>query len=108
MTRSLQSLVVMTALSAVLGCGPSVKPLPMGEREAPGSVGQLKKDLEGIAESGSGQSALEPVGIGMEALDKSHPQHGKLVAAHRKLLAAATPDQRKTIAKEMIGLLETK
>ncbi len=44
----------------------------------------------------------------MEALDKSHPQHGKLAAAHRKLLTAGTPDQRKTIAREMIGLLETK
>lgn len=88
----------------ILGCGGPEQIAPL-ERAAEGSPEQLKRDLQVIAESGTGDSALQPIIMGMEALDPAFPRKEELQAVYKKLLAAKSPEQRKKLSEEMIVIL---
>lgn len=94
----------LLVLSAV-GCGSSsVTPTvnaPIGSDE------QLKKDLQVIAEHGSGESALEPISMGVQALDPATPRKADLEKAKARLLKSPTPEKRKEVAREMIQMLDS-
>lgn len=92
------------ALSTV-GCGASsVTPTvnaPIGSDE------QLKKDLQVIAEHGTGESALEPIVMGVQALDPATPRKADLEKAKARLLKSPTAEKRKEVAREMIQMLDS-
>lgn len=92
------------ALALAAGCSQSVTPVV----NAPiGSDVQLRKDLEVIAESGSGDSALQPIEMGVQALDASFPKREDLAKSKAKLLKSPTPEKRKEVAREMLQILDS-
>ncbi|MCA9088420.1 MAG: hypothetical protein KDA90_07255 [Planctomycetaceae bacterium] len=88
------------------GCSGYV-PAPTVEREPAGSPKQLAKDLQLIADEGVGESALQPVVMGMEALDPGFPKKAELDSAYKKLMTARSADKRKEIATEMLGIVNS-
>ena len=70
-----------------------------------GSDEQLKKDLANIAESGAGDSALQPIEMGVQALEASHPRKADLEKAKGRLFKSPKPEQRQEIAREMLKML---
>ncbi|SFJ63265.1 hypothetical protein [Planctomicrobium piriforme] len=98
--------VVLGFAFLTAGCG-GPKQTPPVQREPEGSPVQLRKDLGVIAESGTGDSALQPIVMGMTALDPNFAKKKELEASYKKLMSAGSPDQRKQLATEMIGIIDS-
>jgi len=62
---------------------------------------ELRKRLQGIADSGFAGSALG----GLPEFIEKHARQKELMAEFKKLQAATTPDQIKAAAKAMLGKL---
>jgi len=102
------AVVLVAAFLAVglTGCGrsrmgtgtnaPAAEAKPTIESDA-----QLKERLEYIANSGAAGSALG----GLPEFIEKHAKQKELMAEFKKLQAATTPDQIKSIAKAMLGKL---
>jgi hypothetical protein len=101
--RTLQIGSLVCLLAVLAGCGPKQAPVP--ESQPIGSAEQLKQDLSIIAEHGTGDSALQPIEMGIQDLDASVPHKEELTKKKTELMRAGTPEQRKKIAQEMLDLL---
>jgi hypothetical protein len=101
--RMLQIFSIFGVLGLMTGCGP--QQAPVTESEPIGSTAQLKQDLSNIAEHGTGDSALQPIEMGVQELDASAPHKEELTKKKNELMHATSPDQRKKIAQEMLDLL---
>lgn len=102
--RSFTGVVAVACLVAgVAGCdggaGPSNAPATV--EPSIGSDDQLRERLQYIADSGVAGSGLG----GLPEFIEKHAKKAELMADYKKLQAAASPEQIKSIAKAMLGKL---
>lgn len=81
------------------GAGPSNAPASV--EPTIGSDEQLRERLQYIADSGVAGSGLG----GLPEFIEKHAKKAELMADYKKLQAASSPDQIKSIAKAMLGKL---
>lgn len=96
--------LVLLCLLLMLGCGNS--PVSQDQLAPIGSNEQLKASLQMIVQHGTGESALQPIVMGIQEMDASSPAKEELEKMKPKLLSATSVDQRKKIAQQMLTLLD--
>lgn len=89
--------------AGLVGCGGGAGPsnAPATVEPSIGSDEQLRERLQYIADSGVAGSGLG----GLPEFIEKHAKKAELMADYKKLQAASSPDQIKSIAKAMLGKL---
>lgn len=105
----LGKMIVLSALTfpwVMSGCGPRDQAPQAGPTP---TADDLKRELESVAKSGQGGSALGGVEAAMAALKTSQPElHGKLDVPFQSLRAATAPPEIKKLANQMLEIVNTK
>jgi hypothetical protein len=94
---------LVTVVVAVAGCESGAGPsnAPASVEPSIGSDEQLRERLQYIAETGVAGSGLG----GLPEFIEKHSKKAELMADFKKLQAAGSPEQIKSIAKTMLGKL---
>lgn len=96
-----KSSLLLSCLLLLSGCGD-----PPVSHEQNDQYGQLKAGLQVVATHGTGESALQPIVMGIQELDASNPAKQDLEKKQKELMSATSADQRKQIAQEMLKVID--